>query len=79
VARGLLAAAGMVLDCCALPHDHARGLRLGTAAVTTQGMGEQEMTRVAALLAGVLREEIEGKKARDEVRELSLAFPPYPG
>ncbi|MFI5796350.1 serine hydroxymethyltransferase [Streptomyces sp. NPDC051677] len=78
-ARGLLAAAGMVLDCCALPHDHLRGLRLGTAAVTTQGMGEQEMTRIAALLAGVLREEIEGKKAREEVRELSLAFPPYPG
>jgi glycine hydroxymethyltransferase len=78
-ARGLLAAAGMVLDCCALPHDHVRGLRLGTAAVTTQGMGKQEMTRIAALLAGVLREEIEGKKAREEVRELSLAFPPYPG
>ncbi|MEU3611596.1 serine hydroxymethyltransferase [Streptomyces sp. NPDC006872] len=78
-ARGLLAAAGMVLDCCALPHAHVRGLRLGTAAVTTQGMGQEEMRRVAALLAGVLRDEIEGKKAREEVRELTLAFPPYPG
>ncbi|MER6952798.1 MULTISPECIES: serine hydroxymethyltransferase [unclassified Streptomyces] len=78
-ARGLLAAAGMVLDCCALPHAHVRGLRLGTAAVTTQGMGEEEMRRIAALLAGVLRDEIEGKKAREEVRELTLAFPPYPG
>ncbi|MDR6976880.1 glycine hydroxymethyltransferase [Streptomyces sp. 3330] len=86
-ARGLLAAAGMVLDCCALPHvsgsdvtaAHARGLRLGTAALTTQGMGEEEMARVAALLAGVLREEVETRKAREEVRELALAFPPYPG
>ncbi|MER6412903.1 serine hydroxymethyltransferase [Streptomyces humidus] len=78
-ARGLLAAAGMVLDCCALPHAHARGLRLGTAALTTQGMGEQETRRIAALLAGVLRGDIEGRKAREEVRELTHAFPPYPG
>ncbi|MEU4874695.1 serine hydroxymethyltransferase [Streptomyces sp. NPDC021608] len=78
-ARGLLAAAGMVLDCCALPHAHARGLRLGTAALTTQGMGERETRRIAALLAAVLRGETEGKTAREEVRELTLAFPPYPG
>jgi len=78
-ARGRLAAAGMVLDCCALPHGDARGLRLGTAAVTTQGMGEEEMARIAELFAGVLRDEVEGKKARDEVRELAGRFPPYPG
>ncbi len=51
-ARGRLAAAGLVLDCCALPHGDARGLRLGTAAVTTQGMGEAEMGTVAGLLGG---------------------------
>ncbi|MDX3314001.1 serine hydroxymethyltransferase [Streptomyces sp. NPDC054884] len=78
-ARGLLAAAGIVLDCCALPHGTARGLRLGTAAVTTQGMGEAEMTRIAALLAGVLREATDARTARENVRELTLAFPPYPG
>ncbi|MFR0358255.1 serine hydroxymethyltransferase [Streptomyces sediminimaris] len=78
-ARGRLAAAGMVLDCCALPHGDARGLRLGTAAVTTQGMGEEEMERIAALLAGVLRGGTENQKARDEVRELTGRFPPYPG
>ncbi|WP_367320774.1 serine hydroxymethyltransferase [Streptomyces sp. HUAS ZL42] len=77
-ARGRLAAAGMVLDCCALPHGDARGLRLGTAAVTTQGMGEEEMRLIAALLAGVLRDEVDGKKAREEVRELTGRFPPYP-
>ncbi|WP_037680569.1 serine hydroxymethyltransferase [Streptomyces griseus] len=77
-ARGRLAAAGIVLDCCALPHDSARGLRLGTAALTTQGMGEREMERVAALLAGVLREDVEAKRAREEVRDLTGGFPPYP-
>ncbi|MFG3091922.1 serine hydroxymethyltransferase [Streptomyces antibioticus] len=77
-ARGLLAAAGIVLDCCALPHAHDRGLRLGTAAVTTQGMREEEMARIAALIAGVLRKETEVTKARARVRELTGAFPPYP-
>ncbi|WP_405648544.1 serine hydroxymethyltransferase [Streptomyces sp. NBC_00019] len=77
-ARGRLAAAGMVLDCCALPHADARGLRLGTAAVTTQGMGEAETARIAVLLAGVLRGEAETQKAREEVRDLVGGFPPYP-
>ncbi len=78
-ARGRLAAAGIVLDCCALPHGDARGLRLGTAAVTTQGLGEEEMAWLAALLAGVLRGDAESHKAREEVRELTGRFPPYPG
>lgn len=77
-ARGRLAAAGMVLDTCALPHGDARGLRLGSAALTTQGMGEAEMTRIAVLFAAVLREDVDGKRAREEVRELTGRFPPYP-
>ncbi|MER6714071.1 serine hydroxymethyltransferase [Streptomyces sp. NPDC000877] len=77
-ARGRLAAAGLVLDCCALPHGDARGLRLGTAAVTTQGMGEAEMGGIAKLLAGVLRGVTETARAREEVRELAGGFPPYP-
>ncbi|MFF9807713.1 serine hydroxymethyltransferase [Streptomyces coeruleorubidus] len=77
-ARGRLAAAGLVMDCCALPHGDTRGLRLGTAAVTTQGMGEAEMARIAKLLAGVLRGVTETARAREEVRELAGGFPPYP-
>jgi glycine hydroxymethyltransferase len=69
----------MVLDCCVLPHGDARGLRLGTAAVTTQGMGEKEMAWLAALLARVLRGETESQQARAEVREMASGFPPYPG
>ncbi|MFJ4723654.1 MULTISPECIES: serine hydroxymethyltransferase [Streptomyces] len=77
-ARGRLAAAGLVMDCCALPHGDARGLRLGTAAITTQGMGEAEMVRIAELLAGVLRGVTEISSAREDVRELAGGFPPYP-
>ncbi|MFJ9729734.1 serine hydroxymethyltransferase [Streptomyces sp. NPDC101171] len=78
-ARGRLAAAGIVLDCCVLPHGDGRGLRLGTAAVTSQGMGEPEMVRIAALMAAALRGEAEPAVTRAEVRELTGAFPPYPG
>ncbi|MFE2042210.1 serine hydroxymethyltransferase [Streptomyces sp. NPDC059477] len=78
-ARGRLAAAGMVLDCCVLPHGTARGLRLGTAALTTQGMGEAEMARIAGMLAGVVRGSAGGARVREDVRELTAAFPPYPG
>lgn len=77
-ARGRLAAAGIVLDCCALPHGDDRGLRLGTAAVTTQGMGAREMAAVAGLLAAVLRGARDPARAREEARELAAAFPPYP-
>ncbi|MEU9387973.1 hypothetical protein AB0D38_46795, partial [Streptomyces sp. NPDC048279] len=51
----------------------------GTAAVTTQGMGPGEMTRIAALLAAVLRGATDPGRVRDEVRELTGRFPPYPG
>ncbi len=41
-------------------------------------MGRPEMARIAALLAAVLRGEREPAAARDEVRELTGGFPPYP-
>ncbi|WP_455361641.1 serine hydroxymethyltransferase [Streptomyces sp. SYSU K21746] len=74
-ARGRLAAAGLVLDTCALPYGDQRGIRLGTAAVTTQGMREAEMARIAVIFAAALREDA---KARTEVQELTGRFPPYP-
>lgn len=74
-ARGRLAAAGIFLDTCALPHGEARGLRLGTAAVTTQGMGGAELVRIAGLLVEAVRED---SNVREEVRDLVTTFPPYP-
>ncbi|MGW6867965.1 serine hydroxymethyltransferase [Streptomyces sp. NPDC054904] len=74
-ARGRLAAAGIVLETCALPYGDQRGIRLGTAAVTTLGMGEPEMTRIADLFAAALRGEAAGIRA--EVADLTRGFPPY--
>ncbi|MGW0390902.1 serine hydroxymethyltransferase [Streptomyces sp. NPDC003042] len=74
-ARGLLAAAGVVLDTCALPYGDQRGIRLGTAAVTTQGMGGPEMIRIADVFTAALRGE--AVRMRTEVVELTRGFPPY--
>ncbi|WP_405978582.1 serine hydroxymethyltransferase [Streptomyces sp. NBC_00158] len=74
-ARGRLAAAGIVLDTCALPYGDQRGIRLGTAAVTTQGMGEPEMGRIAELFAAALGGE--AARTRAEVAALTGGFPPY--
>ncbi|MGW1771032.1 serine hydroxymethyltransferase [Streptomyces sp. NPDC002104] len=75
-ARGRLAAAGIVLDTCALPYGDQRGIRLGTAAVTTQGMGEAEMGRIAELFTAALSGG-EPAKLRRDVNELVVSFPPY--
>lgn len=73
-ARGRLAAAGIVLDTCALPYGDQRGIRLGTAAVTTQGMGEAEMIRIAGLFTAALRGGA-AAQTRKEVAELTGGFP----
>ncbi|WP_405753854.1 serine hydroxymethyltransferase [Streptomyces sp. NBC_01020] len=75
-ARALLAAAGMVLDTCALPYGDERGIRLGTAAVTTQGMAAPEMAEIAGFFSAALREE---RGTREEVRELARRFPSNSG
>lgn len=57
-----------------------KGIRLGTAAVTTQGMGPDEMARIAQLLVVALREKETSQRLRElraEVRELATAFAPY--
>ncbi|AWZ03523.1 MULTISPECIES: serine hydroxymethyltransferase [unclassified Streptomyces] len=75
-ARGRLAASGIVLDTCALPYGDQRGIRLGTAAVTTQGMGGPQMVRIAELFTAALAGG-EPAKIRREVNELVIGFPPY--
>ncbi|MEU0980496.1 serine hydroxymethyltransferase [Streptomyces griseus] len=78
-ARERLAAAGAVLDTCALPYGDARGIRLGTAAVTTQGMDDGDMARIAALFGAAVREPGDVSPVAAEVRELAARHPPYPG
>ncbi|URM89601.1 serine hydroxymethyltransferase [Streptomyces sp. MRC013] len=78
-ARARLAAAGLVVDTCALPYGDGRGVRLGTAAVTTQGMGAAEMERIARLFAEALREGADTGGTRARARALARRFPPYRG
>jgi glycine hydroxymethyltransferase len=56
------------------------GVRLGTAAETTAGMGTEEMTMIAALIARVLRgrsDDAAVAAVRAEVAELCGRFDPY--
>ena len=56
------------------------GIRIGTSAVTTRGMGEPEMARIASLIDRVLRSPDDAKVAtsvRDHVRALTKEFPLY--
>jgi glycine hydroxymethyltransferase len=58
------------------------GVRVGTPAVTTRGMGPDEMRTIAALMGKAIANESEHDAVKDairgEVRELAKAFPLYP-
>ncbi len=84
-AQEALDAAGITLNRNAIPDDSrspfvTSGIRMGTASVTTQGMGPQEMTNIAEFTARVLRRADDQEviaQVRSEVGELCAAFPPY--
>src|SRR5437870_3313073 len=87
VAQEALDRAGITLNKNTIPNDPespfvTSGLRIGTAAVTTAGMGEGEMAEIASLIARVLRA-TDDQQVANEVREaagqLCSKFVPYPG
>jgi glycine hydroxymethyltransferase len=86
VAQEVLDRAGITLNRNQIPDDPrspfvTSGLRLGSAAETTAGMGTAEMQTVAALLARSLRgrdDEAAQAAVRAEVAELCARFVPYP-
>ncbi len=85
-ARLALDRAGISLNENTVPDDPrppyiTSGLRIGTPAVTTQGMGEDEMDTIAELIVRTLdgrEDETEIAAVRDEVRTLCGKFEPYP-
>jgi glycine hydroxymethyltransferase len=59
----------------------ASGIRIGTPAVTTRGMGEAEMKTIAELIATVLsapQDEAIRVQVSERVKELTARFPLYP-
>jgi glycine hydroxymethyltransferase len=88
-AQELLDRAGITLNRNTIPDDPrsafvTSGLRIGTAAETTAGMGEQEMEEIAALIDRTLGgpggsgvDDAEVAAIRDEVAVLCSKFPPY--
>ena len=85
-AEQALNAAGITVNKNTVPRETqspfvTSGIRIGTPAVTTRGMGVAEMKRIASLIATVLaapEDESIRQRVRDEVRALTQAFPLYP-
>jgi glycine hydroxymethyltransferase len=85
-AQEVLDRAGITLNRNTIPDDPrspfvTSGLRLGSAAETTAGMGPGEMQTIAGLIGRTLRarsDEAEVAAVRSEVAALCAAFPPYP-
>jgi glycine hydroxymethyltransferase len=85
VAQNSLESAGIITNKNTIPYDTEKpfvgsGIRVGTPAVTTRGMKEEEMKLVAELFAKVLEkpeDEALQAKVKSEVKELMDRFPIY--
>ena len=77
---------GITLNKNAIPYDPetpavTSGIRVGTAATTTQGMGVPQMREIASLIARAIKDGDDPVKAeaiRNDVHHLTAAFPVYP-
>ena len=86
VAEAALGRAGITVNKNAIPFDRnppmvASGIRVGTPAVTTRGMGEREMEQIGDLIARVLHAPDDGptlNAVKSEVERLCRRFPLYP-
>ena len=77
---------GITLNKNSIPYDPEKpgitsGVRVGTAATTTQGMGIPEMKEIGSLIARAIRDGGDESKAaaiRSDVHALTAKFPVYP-
>ena len=76
---------GITLNRNAIPFDTrspfiTSGIRMGTPAVTTCGMKEEQLTEVGSLISNILKSRNDEKKLVDlkaQVSDLALAHQPY--
>src|SRR5688572_7957738 len=86
VAEKSLDAAGITVNKNTVPKETqspfvTSGIRIGTPAVTTRGMREEQMKLIAGLIDRVLsaaEDQASISRARDDVRALAAEFPLYP-
>ncbi len=86
-AQEVLDRAGIILNKNTIPFDTkgpriTSGVRIGTPAVTTRGMKEEEMKIIARLISDILKDIHNEKRVaevREEVRSLCERFPLYIG
>ncbi|CAO5249577.1 serine hydroxymethyltransferase [Frankia sp. AgKG'84/4] len=76
-------AASITLNKNAIPYDPqppaiSSGIRVGTPAVTTQGMGEGEMKEIAGLIARAVRDPAAAAEIATAVSALVTKYPAYP-
>ena len=85
VAEKALERAGITVNKNTVPNETespfvTSGIRIGTPALTTRGMGAEEMREIAGLIDRVLaapEDDAVAQRVRGEVRELSERFPLY--
>ena len=82
-AEHLLDEIGITCNKNAIPYDEkspfiTSGIRLGTAAVTTRGFGEDDMREIAAIISMTLKDfENNADEARERVKALCKKYPLY--
>lgn len=79
-ARKLLESAGIVSSQSPIPQDPRKpwdpsGVRLGTAAITSRGMKEKEMSKIASWIAAVIADQTVAEKVRMEIKRFTKNFP----
>ena len=82
VAEKLLNEAGITTNKNTVPNDPespfvTSGIRVGTAAMTTRGMGVSEMNLIVKLMSQALKEDANKEEIKAKVHELCKKFPLY--
>jgi glycine hydroxymethyltransferase len=79
-AQELLDAAGIVTNRSTVPFDKLKpwdpsGIRIGTAAITSRGMKEKEMSKIASWIAAVITDPTVAEKVKNEIKRFMKNFP----